>query len=222
MTAALGISIFLVISVINSAREQASVLKLVGARDRIWSSIQTMALMPASLRNSSRALASDGFQAQNPQLRVCLNGDIPNSCRNGVESGLSLYSPVVFLDAAGAPVGLQRITAAAGGADIVRYDMNGLPCQVDNVGCFFIVTSTFVPTCGPAPLPAVMPANPLAPNIFAPVANCTVADIVEVRFTVSVDQNPALINFHPYLSSISPKSGTAISSVKMATGNDPQ
>lgn len=222
IAAMLAISIFLVLSVINSAREQATILKIIGARDRIWSSIQTMALMPAALRNSARALSPNGIHAQNPQLRLCLNGDSPNSCQSGVESGLSLYSPVVFLDASGNPMGLQKITASPSGGEVVRYDTNGMPCQLENSGCFFKVTTVFVPTCGPAPMPAVLPANLFSPNIFAPLSTCTIADIVEIRFTVAIEETLSNQRAFSYLNGVSPKSGIAISAVKSATGNDPQ
>lgn len=222
LVALVAITALSVMSVLAVSRNEATVLRLLSARDRIWSSVYTMAMMPAAIRNSARATAADGITAENADLRNCLNGTQPNQCRSGVESSLALYSPVVILNAAGSPVGIQRISVAAGSTEFLRYDLNGVPCVPENGNCFFTITSTFVPTCGPGPSPLVMPANPLAPNIFVPEAICTVAETIEVRFVVDVDPDPALRSRHPYLNAIAPKPGMAVQEVKSISGNDPQ
>lgn len=193
-------------------REEAS-------RDRVTSGIRTFAGMPAALRNSMRASEASGTLI-NPQLNSCLGGSPPNSCQSGQLVPMTLYSPLVAFAPNGTVLGVQPITAPVGSSTPRRFDNFGAPCSQPGPYCALEVFTSFVPQCGPAPLPAPPPPL-LSPNLLVPMSTCTVADVIQVNFQIQLD--PAYLKSLPGLAAfVTPLSGSVVTSAFAISGNSPQ
>ncbi len=212
----LSVTLLFVLTYVQTMASQSRYFELTGTRDRIWTSIEMMISQPAAIRNSARASGAGGA-AMNVDLRNCVNGVIANQCRDQVESGFAFFSPVVALDAAGTPVGVQQISVPPLSPNPLMFDAFGYPCTAGDANCVFVVTTSFIPHCGP---PAIggMPANPLSPNVFAPSAVCTVAEYLEIKYSIDLDRN----GNSGFVNSFTGKSGSFLVLVKKISGNDPQ
>jgi hypothetical protein len=190
-------------------------------RDRISIGVRNAAGMMASLRNSVRA--SNGSAPINLELNYCLGGIMLNMCKNDFEYPLTLFSPVIAMDAAGNPLGLLPITAAKGSLSSVRFDSFGLPCNKTSPDCIFVVYTSFRAQCPPAKLPLapLLPTDPAYMNYFKPMATCTIAEAITVTYNIEVapeiktSSDNGLLDFAPI-------TGTMTTSVKDIFGNDPR
>jgi hypothetical protein len=215
--------IFVIITMIFFASLDRSTQqsRIMTTRDRMSLGVRNAAGMMASLRNSLRA--SNGLTPVNPELNYCLGGVVPNMCQNDVEYPLTLFSPVVAMDASGNPLGLLPITGAKGSLSSVRFDSFGLPCNKTGQDCIFVVYTSFRAQCPPAKLPLtpVLPTDPAYMSYFKPMATCTIAETITVTYSIEVapgisaSSDNALLGF-------SPITGTMTTSVKDIFGNDPR
>lgn len=217
--ALLATLLYLVMGFSQQTQTQATRDRAVSTRDRILGGIRSVARLPASLRNAMRA--ADGTTPVNPELLACAGGNPLNACQNGVVNPLSLFAPVVFIDAAtGQPTGIQQITAPPGVDEGMRFDTFGSPCLDPGPDCILIVSTTFRPQCAPIPLADPPPAV-VTPAMLEPRSSCSVAETVEVTFTVRVD--PTISNVDTALNGlISPVTDSVVIPVIAISGNTPQ
>ncbi|MGE0763416.1 MAG: type II secretion system protein [Bdellovibrionales bacterium] len=195
------------------------VTRAISTRDRILAGVRSLAGMPASLRNSMRA--SDGAgTVVNPRLLACAGGNPANGCQSGISYAFTLYSPLVALDAAGNPVGIQPIASPMGSAVPMRFDNFGLPCTTAGPNCALLVQTAFKAQCGPPPLPFPRPAV-ITPEMLIPAVVCTIADLIDVTYQVQLDPNVVEANdvFTPFAT---PVRGTVATPVRLISGNQPQ
>ncbi|HEY8271407.1 MAG TPA: hypothetical protein VIG33_11010 [Pseudobdellovibrionaceae bacterium] len=218
------LSVFIVMSLIfsDSLNHSTQLGRTMATRDRISSGVRSIAGMPAALRNAMRAAQVDGVTPFNVNFNNCVAGTQANACVNNQEYPLALFSPTVAMDAAGSLLGLLQITSAVGVVATNRFDSFGVPCVQTNPDCLFVVHTSFRAQCPPATLSATAPASsdPAYIPLLIPMATCTVAEAVNVFFSVEVD--PAALAANPGLSVFSaPITGSVATSVKLIFGNDP-
>lgn len=207
--------LFLVIlASINSVDTGLSQNRLVATKDRILSSVRSLAGMPAALRNAMIAGDSSGTPI-NPGLFACAGGNPLNSCNHQQQYPLTLYSPIVTF-AGGLPVSIQPISSSIGGTGpALRFDTYGVPCTTTGPECPLLVSTAFKATCGTAPR---NPLLPVTPAMFVPQATCSIADSIEVIYQVQLD--PALLATNPELATFaSTVSGTISVPVQLISGN---
>ena len=215
----IGIAVFsslflLILASINSVDSSLSQNRLLATKDRIISSIRSLAGMPASLRNAM--IASDNTGAAiNPGLLACAGGNPANACSHKNQYPLVLYSPVLIF-VGGVPQSVQPISSAINGVGpLLRFSAFGVPCTTVGPECPLLVFTAFKPTCGP---PFRDPFAPVDLTMFSPQANCTVADSIEVIYQVQLD--PALVATNPELAIFaSPVTGTVSVPVELISGN---
>lgn len=215
----IGIAIFcflflVILASINTVDTSLSQNRLLATKDRILSSVRSLAGMPASLRNAMMASDNTGA-AVNTGLLACAGGNPANSCLNNNQYPLILYSPVLTFVGA-VPQSVQPISSAIGGAGLVlRFSAYGVPCATLGPECPLLVFTAFKPTCGPALRNPLIPVNL---SMFTPQAKCTVADSIEVIYQVQLD--PALVATNPELAIFaSTITGTVTVPVELISGN---
>ena len=214
-----GIAIFsslflLILASINSVDTNLSQNRLFATKDRIITSVRTLAGMPASLRNSM--IASDNSGASvNPGLLACAGGNPANSCIHKNQYPLVLFSPVLTF-VGGLPMSVQPISSAINSAGPpLRFSAYGIPCTTLGPECPLLVYTAFKPTCGPAFRDPFLPVDL---TMIVPQATCTIADSIEVIYQVTLD--PTLLATNPELSIFSsPVTGTVSVPVELISGN---
>lgn len=163
--------------------------------------------------------AAIGGLAVNPELLACAGGNPVNSCQSGVEYDLTLYSPFLELSATGSVLGVQPISSPRGSAAPMRLDAFGSPCAVAGPDCPLLVFTSFKAQCGPPPPPAT-PPSPITLQLV-PQSTCTVADVIEVIYSVQLDPNVTATD--PHLATLtSPVKGSVVVPVVAISGNLPQ
>lgn len=211
-----GVFALVMISYSNVVQISTGLARSMSTRDRILSGVRGVAGMPAALRNSMRASRADG-SIVNPELLACAGGNPANSCDDGKVYPLTLYSPLIMMNSAGQPIGIQAITSPFGTANPMRFDNFGVYCQTANQGCALLVYTSFRPKCGPTALPNPPPAV-ITQKMLEPQKKCTIADVIEVTYQVQLD--PALAESNPDLSPfLAPLTGTVAVSVIEISGN---
>lgn len=218
------LSIFINLSMIFSDSLQRSLRlsRTTSTRDRILAGVRNIAGMPTALRASTRAAQADGTPV-NPDLYNCVASVLINQCQTDKDYPLTLFSPVIALDATGNPLGLLPIASPAGAATNMHFDSFGAPCSTVSADCPFTVSTSFRPQCPPNILPASPPptSDPAYLALLAPMPSCTIAEAVSVTYTVQVD--PIALAANPELGVFSsPFSGSVTTSVKLIFGNDPR
>ena len=205
---------FLILASINSVDTTLSQNRLLATKDRIISSVRSLAGLPASLRNSMIASDNTGVPI-NPGLLACAGGNPTNACVHKNQYPLVLFSPVLTF-VGGLPQSVQPISSAINGAGPpLRFSTFGVPCTVAGPDCPLLVFTAFKPTCGP---PFRNPLVPVDLTMFAPQATCTIADSIEVIYQVQLD--PALLATNPELSIFSsPVNGSVSVPVELISGN---
>jgi hypothetical protein len=193
---------------------------VVAVRDRIIAGVRTIAKMPAALRNSMRA--TDGVTIVNPELLACIGANPPGTCKNGTVFPLTLYSPIVNI--VGNSYSIKPISAPLGSQTPLRFDLYGVPCAADRnqTDCPLMLFTSFKANCPPEKI-LTFPGGPIAANTLnlAPAATCTVAESIEVFYSVLLD--PKLTLFYPELSAfIQPVEGSVVAPVLKVSGNLPQ
>jgi hypothetical protein len=188
-------------------------LRKVSARDRVVSGIQRIAGMPAALRNSMRAAAPDGVTPLNPELKACIVGNPPASCRTGVEYPFTLFGPMLWLSNTGAVLGASRVAGPKGAPTPTRFDLFARPCTVQGPDCPIIAYVSFKAQCGPAVAPSPSPTA-LMPDSLSPLGVCTIAELIEVTYWVAEDTG----NGKGYLGV---STGSYTTPVKAISGYDP-
>ncbi|WP_413290230.1 prepilin-type N-terminal cleavage/methylation domain-containing protein [Bdellovibrio sp. HCB337] len=215
--AILATVVFVALEYSNIMRKNTSLSRTVGTRDRILSAVRNFAGMPAALRNSMRA-ALAGIPA-NPRLLACAGGNPLNSCQTGVVYPLTLYAPLVVRSPTGVILGIQAVSAPIGSATPMRLDTFGVPCSTPGPDCPLLVSTSFRAQCGPPLRDASAP--PPTQADLVPQAICTVADVIEVTYSIQLD--PGISSADASLSSfISPVTGSVTTPVAAISGNLPQ
>lgn len=218
------LAVFINLSLIFSDSLQRSlrISRTTSTRDRILAGVRNIAGMPTALRASTRAAQANGTPV-NPDLYNCVASVLINACQTNQEYPLTLFSPVVALDATGNPLGLLPIASPAGASTNMHFDSFGVPCATVSADCPFTVSTSFLPQCPPNTLPATPPAtsDPAYLSLLAPMPTCTIAETINVIYTVQVD--PIALAANPELAVFStPFSGSVTTSVKLIFGNDPR
>jgi hypothetical protein len=222
-TGLIGVFIYYSMTMFQSLNFSVVRSRTTSTRDRLLSGIRNVAGMPATLRASARATDSAGTLV-NQALYNCVGSSTPSQCENNKTSPLTLYAPTVVMDASGNPVGLKAISAPDNAPNTkLHLDLFGVSCDIPSASCPFTIYTSFRAQCPPNPLPAA-PApktDPAYMTYFDPLPFCTVADVIEVLFTVQVDKdlvagNPELL---PY---IMPFSGSISVRGSLVFGNEPQ
>lgn len=211
------IFLFLALNYSSVITRNTSLTRKSSTKNRILSGIRDFARMPAALRISMRA-AVNGI-AVNPKLLACAGGNPANSCKNGEEIPLTLYSPILQRNAAGDILGVQVISTPLGSAKPMRLDSFGVPCDIAGPECPILVFTSFKAQCGPPPPPVGPPST--TTDQFVPQSLCTVADLIEVTFYVQLDPN--IVAVDPSLGPLAAQaSGSVVVPVAAISGNLPQ
>ncbi|MGZ3743237.1 MAG: pilus assembly FimT family protein [Pseudobdellovibrionaceae bacterium] len=220
--ALLSIYVALSIDFSDSINHSTQLGRTQSTRDRISSGIRNIAGMPVALRNAMRAALPGGVTPFNLAFYNCVSGTNPTSCNNNQDYPLALFSPTVAMTSTGALLGIVQITSPTGTPPVNHFNSFGVPCVVTDPDCLFVVHTSFRAQCPPATLTATspLPTDPAFIGLMSPMPTCTVAEVVNVAYTVEID--PALVSLHPGLSGfIAPITGSVSTSVKSIFGNDP-
>lgn len=216
--ALVSIFVYMVINYSSELNKHSNLSRSNNTKNRILAGVRDLAGMPASLRVSMRASASG--VAINPELLACAGGNPINGCKSGgPEIPFTLYSPLISRTPSGASMGGSIISAPLNSTKPVRIDTFGTACLPDTPAgprCPLLVFTSFRAQCGPLPNAAPGPAADLAP-----MATCTVADVIEVTYYIQLDPEVAITD--PELKSfLTPVSGTVVVPVVEISGNKPQ
>jgi prepilin-type N-terminal cleavage/methylation domain-containing protein len=216
--ALISIFVVMVINYSSILNKRSNISRSNNTKNRILSGVRDLAGMPASLRVSMRA--SSGGLAVNKELLACAGGNPVNNCDSGgPDIPFTLYSPFIERWPNGTIKGVSAISAPLNGTTPKRIDTFGTPCPEGSpasLACPLLVFTSFRAQCGPPPAAAPVPAVNISPML-----KCTVADVIEVTYTVRLDQSvetsdPELKAF------VTPISGTVVVSVEAISGNKPQ
>lgn len=183
VTTLFGAFALLILNLSQSTSKTMNIERMILARDRVVSSLRSMAAMPATLRNSMRVA---GY---NQELVDCVNGTGGvGGCENQKQYPLELFAPFLPIDASGNVLGGWPVTASQGSGEKSYFDYFGVPCDKEEKGasCSIVAFTGFRPQCPPPPLPSPRPVV-ITPAMLEPMANCTVADIIEVYYSVEID-----------------------------------
>lgn len=215
--ALVAIFVYMVSNYSTIVNKRAQINRSNNTKNRVLSGIRDLAGMPASLRVSMRASANGA--AVNPKLLACAGGNPVNSCKTGEEVPFTLYSPLIDRTDTGAIKGVSAISAPLNSTNPKRIDTFGFPCKEGSPAsatCPLLVYTSFKAQCGPAEV-----ASPTATTNMAPLAQCTVADVIEVTYLVRLD--PSIETSDPGLASfVTPISGSVVVPVVAISGNVPQ
>lgn len=186
--------------------------------DRIVSGVRSLAGNPAALRNSMRAVTG-GTTFVNPALAACAGGTPLNGCVGQTDSPFTLYAPFITNGPSG-PV-ISPVTSPSGSSSPMHFDTWGSPCATPGPSCALIVFTTMRAQCAPPPQDASLTApGSLTAAMLTPQANCTIANVIEITYTIQVDST---VNPDPALSVfLSPVTGTIATPVVLISGNQPQ
>lgn len=214
--ALVSIFVYMVLNYSSVLNKHSNRSRSNNTKNRILSGVRDLAGMPASLRVSMRASGSGA--AINPKLLACAGGNPINGCTSGEEVPFTLYSPLIQRSSTGAILGASPISAPLGSTTPMRIDTFGAPCTTASPGCPLLVFTSFKAQCGPPPLP---PGAPSPTIELSPLANCTVADVIEVTYYVQLDSDVAVTD--PELTTfVTPITGTVVVPVVAISGNKPQ
>jgi len=199
--------------------KNSNLTRNISTKNRVLSSVRDFAGIPATLRASMRASThgASGDIPINPELLACAGGNPPNACHSGEEHAFTMFSPIIARDPAGNILGVQAVSAPWDSPTPIRIDSFGSPCTTPSRECPFIIYTKMKAQCGPPPKGAAPPTN----TDLAPQATCTVADVIEVIYSVKLD--PSLSTNDPELASfIVPVEGSVVVPVVAISGNVPQ
>jgi prepilin-type N-terminal cleavage/methylation domain-containing protein len=177
-TALMGLLV-LIVATVNYHSLRASYNQgLTATRDQLVLQIRQSAMASNSVI-TSLSKKDAGNALVNPELHDCICG--VGACQSMQQP----FKAVTLYDWSG-----QQIAPAF-------YDVNGIPCQGQDPGCTFKVSTTFFAECKPN----------LAAGSEDPAPNCPGASAEFVAINYKVEQNP---NFVPSGNSIAPRpiSGT--------------
>ena len=198
--------VFLGMQMSASVNQQLSLGRKTGTKSRILASIREVASLPASLRMSMRA-SIDGV-AVNPELLACVGGNPANSCKSKTVHPFTLYSPILQREPDGTILGGQALTAPADSPEPLRIDVFGSPCKDASPDCPFLISTSFQAQCGP----------PLDSMSMVPQTQCTVADVIEVTYSIQLD--PALSITDPSFAPLAtPATQSVVVPVQAISGN---
>lgn len=186
--------------------------------DRIFSGVRSLAGNPAALRNSMRALSADGSTVVNPELLACAGGTPANNCTSQIDYPFTLYSPLINMSS-GSP-SVQAITSPMNSTTPSRFDAWGAPCPAGNTTCPLLVFTSFRAQCGPNQQVS-QAVGTLTPAMLLPLNTCTVAEAIDVTYSIQLDPN--LTASTPGLAAFSvPVTGVIATSVVAISGDQPQ
>lgn len=213
---AMGLGVVFLLGSINYMKMQSNttlLLRTISSKDRVVATMQANAGMAAALRASMRAVNTSG-KFINPDLRNCAGGLTYSGCSNATLYRLTLFNPVITLNqSTGAAVGVTPMTAPSpfqSGDNPAYYDTFGQACSQPGPACPLQVSTSFTAQCAPSPLPSPAP-NPLTVQYFQPAAMCTVADVINVTYTIQLNSSvPTNSNLSAFIQPITGTTGVSV------------